>query len=122
MKHVARNVIDVLGIGESEARNAKEITKRCGYKDTRTTTTVIQQLRLAGNFICSNCNDDGPKGYYLAKDLGELRRYCRVFTSRIKEMQRTIKPIENYIKRNTGGSDYDEIQAVVAANNDGQAI
>lgn len=91
-------VRDLLGIGRSNARTARELADvlKC---DCRAVTLQIERERRDGAPICASCFY--PAGYYLAEGAGELKDYCRRLESRGREITRTRQALEKTLHKMT---------------------
>lgn len=87
----ALNLTDYLSIGEGNAITAKDLAKYLGWKE-RDVTIAINALRKQGKFICS-----GATGYWLPADDTDIEQFLRQMRGRIKDMERAMKPAQEYL-------------------------
>ncbi len=85
-------LIDCLATGRDNAVKCNTLSKILGCSE-RDITISINALRKQGIFICS-CSD----GYYLPLDDEDIKGFVRQMHGRITDMQRAVKPAEDYLK------------------------
>lgn len=85
-------LIDCLATGRDNAVKCSTLAKilDCSERDI---TISINALRKQGIFICS-----GSDGYYLPLDDEDIKGFVRQMHGRITDMQRALKPAEDYLK------------------------
>ncbi len=89
-------IVDYIPVGERNALTASELSRFMGT-DRRDVTRSIQAARLRGVPICASCG--WPRGFYMAEDPDELRRYLQRFRGRLGEILRTYKALKRFLKK-----------------------
>ena len=92
---------DYLSVGEENAITCKQLSKYLGLSE-RDITIQINALRKKGELICSNTQS----GFWLPADDRDIEQFVRGMQSRIKDMQKAMKPAIEYLKN--GGGDIDK--------------
>ncbi len=75
-------IIEMLGVGERNARTQNELTRVLQKDDTREIRQAIRTERLAGNIICSN-----DKGYFLPENDADIKATIRRLRKRSKAFE-----------------------------------
>ena len=94
------NIVDLtnfLSVGQENAVSAKTLAKTLGWHD-RDVTFCINALRKEGEIICS-----GADGFWLPESDEDISRFVRGFRARIKDMEKALKPAEDYVNKMGGG-------------------
>lgn len=88
------NLLHYLSMGEENARTAKELMAPLRIGDVRTIAEIIHNLKVQENAIICACS----KGYYLPSDRNDVLAIYRRTVNRINELQKTLPPMEEYLK------------------------
>lgn len=80
-------IFEMLDTGKKYAISAKKLAAVL-KTDPRTVVRIIEQERRAGKPICATASGE-TKGYYIAANRDEMRRYCRSLQRRAGEIFKT---------------------------------
>lgn len=87
-------LLDYLGTGREAARTAGEIAAALGVSKRRVSLEV-QRARRDGAPICAATTD--PKGYFLARDRGELKAYSGRLDRRLSWIAATADAVRETV-------------------------
>ena len=85
-------IIDCLSVGAENAVTGKELANMLNCHE-RDITMSINALRKSGVLICSN-----GSGFFLPKGDEDIKNFIRQMRSRITDMEKALKPAEDYLK------------------------
>ena len=83
----ATMIREVLGTGAAEAITARALSEML-HISRREVVRRVRYERREGTPICSSTDNQRP-GYYLARNQGEMKRYCEALERRAEEITRT---------------------------------
>lgn len=85
-------LIDYIPKGKENAVKCSQLAKifKCNEREI---TASVNSLRNDGVIICS-----GVKGYYIPRDDEDIKNFVRQMRSRVREIQKAVKPSEEYLK------------------------
>lgn len=87
------NITDFLSVGEENAITGKDLARILGWRE-RDITICVNAARKQGIFICSGIN-----GFWLPADNDDIRYFVKNMRGRITDMEKALKPAEEYLKR-----------------------
>lgn len=85
-------LMDCLSVGAENAVTGKELAKKLNCHE-RDITISINVLRKNGVLICSN-----GSGFFLPENDNDIKNFIRQMRSRITDMEKALKPAEDYLK------------------------
>lgn len=85
-------IFEILPTGAENAVSGSKIAESLGL-ELRDITKQIERERQRGAAICAAVAGN-DRGYFIAKDAGELSLYLRSLNRRIKNVQRTMRALD----------------------------
>lgn len=82
--------------GRKNAMTAQSLARLTGLPE-REVRQIISDLRDVGHPIASAVNP--PRGYYIPKTIEEAKECQRHMHSRVRQIKKAAKPIDDWIKR-----------------------
>lgn len=86
-------IINCLSVGAENAVTGKQLAKMLNCHE-RDITMSINALRKNSVLICSN-----GSGFFLPKGDEDIKNFIRQMRSRITDMEKALKPAEDYLKK-----------------------
>lgn len=90
-------IYELLSHGRENARTGAEIARALGCK-TRDVSRLVERERRAGKPICAAV-DGEARGYYIAADRAELKKYCDSLYRRGGEIMKTRRAMVETLKQ-----------------------
>ena len=86
-------IFEILPTGAENAVSGSKLAESLGL-ELRDVTREIERERQRGVAICAAVAGN-DRGYFIAKDAGELALYLRSLNRRIKNVQRTMRALDS---------------------------
>lgn len=93
MKEKIFDITALLSKGETNAVSASTLARMLDWHQ-RDVTWCVNALRKQGVIICS-----GVEGFWLPESDEDVKRFARGFRARISDMEKALKPAEDYVKK-----------------------
>lgn len=101
----SRQVSDFLPIGAENAVSGSKLAEILGL-ELRDITKQIERERQRGAAICATVAGN-DRGYFVARDAGELALYLRSLSRRIRNIQRTMMALDSTLADMEGQQEID---------------
>lgn len=98
-------IFEILPTGAENAVSGSKIAESLGL-ELRDITKQIERERQRGAAICAAVAGN-DRGYFIAKDAGELSLYLRSLNRRIKNVQRTMRALDSTLADMEGQQEID---------------
>ncbi|MGN0618481.1 MAG: hypothetical protein ACI4J7_05620 [Ruminiclostridium sp.] len=103
------DILEFLSLGAENARTQKELVKITGLSE-REIRAAILHARRKGVPICSGIN-----GYWICATPAEALAYFRAQLARIITGNSALKPIRDFLKRESSRENWEELDALERA-------
>lgn len=98
-------IFEILPTGAENAVSGSKIAESLGL-ELRDITKQIERERQCGFAICA-ATSGSEKGYFIAKNPGELAMYLRSLNRRIKNVQKTLRSLDSTLAAMEGQEEID---------------
>lgn len=98
-------IFEILPTGAENAVSGSKIAESLGL-ELRDVTREIERERQRGAAICAAVAGN-DRGYFIAKDAGELALYLRSLNRRIRNVQKTMRALDSTLADMEGQQEID---------------